>query len=501
LFILHDERPDIPRFSVAGARAAVHTGLTAATHRPKGGRRMGARRPNVVLVVVDSLRACSLGGAPRTPFLDRLGAESVHFRRAYATECWTLPTHMSMFTGLLPSEHGAHFQSMAYAAPAPTLGEILAAAGYHTEVITRNSLFDGTVPGTTRGFARNTRVLAELGRWPNPLAVMLALAKPRLRRAMQKSGFFHALQRENRAFLTTLARMGIPADRLVLARALEVMSAHRRARRPYFLFLNLYDVHAPYSPAPDSPLRSFRSLAGWAENVMLPWVLPRVSTHAYLRPGFRMGERSRQMLLGRYHRAIDLMDAKLADFCASARASGLLDDTVLVVTSDHGEAFGEHRLYFHDASVYDTHLHVPLWIVHPDVAPRRVDEVVSTRALFQLLRAVALDEPLAGTLLDPEAPALSPVALAEHFHYPFTDGLLPCYVQNIAAAVVGTRKAIVRREGVAQYDLATDPVEMRAETTTIAEFAAACRRDGLPAPAVRAAVAHLGRWEATAAAA
>jgi arylsulfatase A-like enzyme len=69
---------------------------------------------NVLLLVVDSLRLRSLfgDGGARTPFLARLGEEAVYFRRGYATECWTLPSHASMFTGLLPSEHGAHFQTM-----------------------------------------------------------------------------------------------------------------------------------------------------------------------------------------------------------------------------------------------------------------------------------------------------------------------------------------------------------------------------------------------------
>ena len=65
------------------------------------------------------------------------------------------PTHLSLFTGLLPSEHGAHFQTMAYARTAPTIAEILGAAGYHTELVTRNFVFDGTIPGLTRGFQRS----------------------------------------------------------------------------------------------------------------------------------------------------------------------------------------------------------------------------------------------------------------------------------------------------------------------------------------------------------
>jgi arylsulfatase A-like enzyme len=456
---------------------------------------------NLVLLIVDSLRARSLSGrdgaSPSTPFLDGLLERCVTFRRAYATECWTLPSHMSMFTGLLPSEHRAHFQRMAYEQPAPTLAELAAQAGYHTEVITRNSLFDGTVPGATRGFAVNTRVLAEPGRGLNGLGIVLALAKPRLRRLMRQSGFFHVLQRQHRDFLSTLVRMGMPADRPLLAHALERMATWRREGRRYFLFLNLYDVHAPYSPTETSPLRPFRSWQGWYENLQLPFVLPRVSGHAYLRPGFRMSERGRRMLVGRYHRAIELMDDKLASFYDEARRLGLLDDTLLVVASDHGEAFGEHRLYFHDASVYDTHLHVPLWIHHPDHPPTSVDDVVSTQALFALLRAEALGLGWKGTLLDADHRAAHPVALAEHFHYPHVRGLLPQFRQNVAAARVGPYKMIARREGTVLYDLARDRDEVHGEQAPVAELERLARRHGVPYAAVRLACDHLLRWGAT----
>src|SRR5262249_3071944 len=382
-----------------------------------------------------------------------------------------------------------------------TIAELLAAAGYHTEVITRNSLFDGTIPGATRGFGVNTRVLADLGRAASPLAFVLALAKPRVRRLIESSGFVSLLQRQNHAFLYTLARMGIPADRPALEHALEVMDGQRKRGVPYFLFLNLYDVHAPYSPSPTSPLRPWSAPQGWLENLTLPTLLPKVSSHAYLKRGFRMSERGRAMLLGRYHQAIELMDGKLESFYDAARSAGLLDDTLLVVTADHGEAFGEHELYFHDASVYDTHLHVPLWIHHPAIAPARTDDVVTTRDLFELFRAVSTHGRLAGTLLDPAARAARPVALAEHFHYPHTAELVERYADNIAAAVVGTRKLPLRREGPLQYALERDPDERSPEPSTVEAFEAICRRDGAPAGAIAAAAAHLRRWERPAVAA
>jgi Sulfatase len=461
---------------------------------------MSARRPlSFVLVVIDSLRDASLRrhgpDALRTPFLEWLDANTVTFARARAAECWTLPTHLSMFTGLLPSEHGAHFQTMAYTAAAPTMAEVFAQAGYATEIVTRNPIFDGSLPGVVRGFQTSTRPVVDLGGPLSVAALGLTLVKPRLRRLLRKSGFFGMLQKTNRHFLWDLACTGVPADRLCLDHALETMAAHRKAGRPYFLFLNLFDVHMPYSPQVHSPLPPLRSWESVRECVEMPFAMAQVFSHGYLRPDFRMAPRRRRMLLRRYATAIELMDAKIAAFYGAARGAGLLDDTVLVVTSDHGEGFGEHGLYCHDASVYDTHLHVPLWIHHPDVAPRRCDDVVTTRELAALARALAAGGRLDGTLLDSAACAARGATLAEHFHYPFTDGLLPRYTRNVAAAVVGTRKLVLRHDDVEIYDLAGDPDEVRPEPGTIELFAERCRHGGAAPAAVAQAVEHLRRWQ------
>jgi arylsulfatase A-like enzyme len=421
---------------------------------------------NVVLIVVDSLRAASLeafgGRGPGTPFLSCLHERTVCFRRAYATECWTLPTHCSMFTGLLPSQHGAHFHTMAYRGAAPTIAEILSRAGFHTELITRNFVFDGTIPGITRGFVKSTRIVSPRKRL-DPFSLFLAAAKPRFRRHVRSTGFFHPLQRDSRRFLTDFARALLPADRLALDHLLERMQDHRRSNRRYFLFANLYDVHAPYPPSADSVLRPFVSLHNILENVRFPGVMARLGAHRYLKPGFRISARGRRMLLERYHRAIELMDEKLATFWREASRSGLLDDTLLILTSDHGEAFGEHGLYLHDASVYDTHLHVPLWVHHPRLAPAVLDDVVSTRDLFGLIRSTGLDEGYAGTILDRDRRARRPIAVAQHFHYPYDESFEPRYRRDLAAAILRSQKVIRCGDELAAYDLEIDPGERSAE--------------------------------------
>lgn len=449
--------------------------------------------------MVDSLRHCSLssgslGTVASTPFLNRLSGQTLYFRRAYATECWTLPTHTSIFTGLLPSEHNAHFQTMAYGGIQPTAAELLRSAGYKTEILTRNSIFDGSIPGVTRGFERNSVIVSDL-RGLNPLSVFLAISKPRFRRQILTTGFFHPKQRASRRFVTRFARATVPADRQLLDAALERMSLYRAKSTPYFLVCNLYDVHAPYPPSERSIFRPTWSLRGLAELVLLPLVLPKLGGHAYLRAGFRMPSTGRQILLDRYHDAIGLMDDKLEKFYRDAAGAGLLDDTLLIVTSDHGEGFGEHGLYLHDASLYETHVHVPLYVHHPDGATGSIDDVVSTRNLFGLILGAPRGRNTRKTILDPAFRLENPIALAEHFHYPHISNAQPQYQHDIMAAIVGDEKVLVHPDGVRFYDLSRDPFERNPVSGTIEQFGDRCRRLGIDRGAIEKAAKHLQRWE------
>ncbi|MBX3023520.1 sulfatase [bacterium] len=456
---------------------------------------MSARRRDVLLLVVDSLRAASLGGhgpgRPTTPFLDRLGEQALWFRRAYASECWTLPSHLSMFTGRLPSEHGAHFQTMAYRNPSPTIAERLAAVGYRTALVTRNFVFDGAIPGVTRGFQIRERPIASSSR-ADLAAMFLALAKPRVRRHIQRTGFFHPRHAAGRDFVRAFARTLMPADDLALARVLDLITAQRRAGQRVFICCNLYDVHAPYAPQPHSLLRPWRSPAAVWENLSVPFHLAALGQHAYLREGAQVRPRTGVVLRGRYHRAIELMDRKLAAFFAAA--GRLLDDTVVILTSDHGEAFGEHGLYLHDASVYDTHLHVPLWIRHPDRGAASIDDIVSTRDLFGVLLASAGERRWSDTLLDAGHRAAHPFAVAEHFHYPRLAGMAERYRQNLLAVITADDKLVVRGEGPLRFDRSRDRDEQHPQPISFDECTARIGRAAGSAAATDAVLADVRAW-------
>lgn len=429
---------------------------------------------NIVLLIVDSLRKQSVptSGSASPSFFSAFEGESVSFQRAYATECWTLPTHLSMFTGLMPSEHGAHFQTMAYQGKAPTIAELLAARGYVTELATRNPVLDGTIPGVARGLSKIELILADYGRGLNPLSIGLALSKPRFLRQIKASGFFTPKQRASREFLAHFARATLPADDQVLAYALRRLDETKRRRENLFLVCNLYDVHAPYPPSARSIFRSWGSPANWLENARMPFVLPHLGGHAYLREGFHLSDANRKALLGRYETAIALTGERLGRFVSDAAAGGLLDDTLLIVTSDHGEAFGEHGLYLHDASVFQTHLHVPLYVRHPRLSPERIADVVSMRHVFGLMLSAGAGELWKDTILEAEFRARHRVARAEHFYYPHSSTMAERFRVNQQAVIVDDEKLVRRAASVARYDLSQDPSETRSEDASPEKFAA-----------------------------
>jgi len=435
---------------------------------------------NVLLLLVDSLRARSLrafaGSGAATPFMDSLSERAVRFDRAYATECWTLPTHMSMFTGLLPSAHQAHFQTMGYRQGHRTIAERLDARGFHTEIVTRNPIFDGRLPGVTRGFRHSTRLFAERRRL-DPLALLLGMSKPRFRRQVRNSGFFHPDQRESAAFLAEFARTTLPADARVLQHALDRIDALRTSRRPWFLFCNLFDVHAPYCPSDDSLFGRTGSPRDLLDNLLSLYCVAKIGSHAYLRNGFQMPDAGREALLSRYHRAIELMDAKLERFFRAAWDEGLLDDTLVILTSDHGEAFGEHDLYLHDASVYETHAHVPLWACHPTLAPGAVSEPVSTAELFALIRQAALEDRFDGTVLDAAHRKRRPPVVIEHFYYPHVHDVQPRHGRNLAAVLAGDRKVVSRGQGLECFAVTPGGQEEPVDAADAAGFLA-CAADG-----------------------
>ena len=272
---------------------------------------------NVILISIDTLRADRLGcygaEAVETPAIDRLAAEGVRFENAFSPVPLTLPAHWTIHTGVEPWNHGVVDNGMTLLTPpAATLAERFSSAGYDTGAFVAAFVLNRTF-GLDRGFARFDDGPAD------------------------------------DAALDQLLHATAPADERV-GRALAWL---RRPRaQPFFLWLHLYDPHAPYDPPP-----AFRALY----------------------PGRP------------YDAEVAFVDTQVARVLAAIQAAGIADQTLVALVSDHGESLGEHGEATHGLLLYDATLRVPLLVRLPGNLPAGSvrDEVVGLADIAPTVLALA----------------------------------------------------------------------------------------------------------------
>jgi arylsulfatase A-like enzyme len=274
---------------------------------------------NVVLVSFDTLRADYVGTygseRPTTPHLDRLAAQGTVFERAYTTFPTTTASHVSMLTGLYPRRHGVRRPTDRVDTRVASPAQLLAAAGWRTAAVTENGMLTARA-GISRGFSSYRE-----NREPE------ADGQP----SWTAQGTFTA--------------------------ASEWMASAAADR--FFLFVHTYVVHWPYAPPPD-----FDLFTTWMDGDV---ERPRHTAPKLLKLRLAYAGEAR------------FGDAQLGDFMATLRRLGLAERTLVVVTADHGEEFGEHGGWGHGDTVYDEVLHVPLVLWGPGRIPagRRVTTPVS----------------------------------------------------------------------------------------------------------------------------
>ena len=373
-----------------------------------------AARPDVVLLVADTLRADALGlyGAEPSPSptLDALGASSLVFERVFAQAPWTLPSMLSLFTSRHPSTldpEGFAAADRRLAAGIPTLAEALAKGGYHAAAFQKNPFL-----GPDSGLAG-----------PFDVYEMVGGDSAELESGAQLVG---AALRWSRAF--------------------------RRAReggdpRPYFLYVHFMDPHIDYLPPGDYFPEETRSYGGPIDGSAR-------SVHRLLRsPAGPRPEDIRQMR--RLYRAeVRYLDDQIARLIEGLRREGLFGPgTVVAFTADHGEQFGEHGGFEH-GDLYVENVHVPLLLRAPSLLPRRIPEEVRLLDLAPTILDLAKAAPLPGQ----EGRSLLPLARGER----------PTAVPSITEQAAAVRLAqgpwvLIRRPdgSVELYDHREDPREQR----------------------------------------
>jgi arylsulfatase A-like enzyme len=308
----------------------------------------GTDRPNVMVVLVDALRADRLGPygfreRPTSPNLDRFAAQSVVFERAISQDGWTVPSVASLFSGVYPQTHGvlrfidpkSHFEGGgegggpvlmdAMSQDHTTLAERFAAAGYATAAILKSDVINAG-----RGF---------------------------------EQGFEHF------EFLSQPPKDRLDSGAQLTDATLRWLATHGGDPRPFFLYLHYMDPHTSYI-APE-PYYS-RYSTGFSSSLDGNHG-PIVAFNEEGSPEPTADDIGK--LLALYDAEIEYWDSQFGRLVDHLAASGLLNGTIVVVTADHGEAFWEHELFEHRA-VFQENIWVPMIFRVPGVAPARISSLV-----------------------------------------------------------------------------------------------------------------------------
>jgi arylsulfatase A-like enzyme len=329
-----------------------------------------AGTPNVLLLILDTVRAENLSvygyRLPTTPGLVRLAQDGVRFGRAYSTAPWTLPSHASVMTGRWSHEVSGNWHTPLDGRDS-TLAEVLAARGYRTGGMVANLGYTSRWTGLDRGFAHYKAHLVTFPQVLRSAGLGARLSEAKLLAGILPPGHGAIVNKPAREVSDELLRW-----------------LDRTGDRPFFAFLNFMDAHEPYLPQPP-----FDTAFADLEYPPLP---PPVH------PGGHGSTRPRAILP--YDQAIAYIDAEISRLASELERRGLWENTLVIVTADHGEEFGEHGVYGHGHDLYLPALGVPLILRLPGRVPAEV--VVGTRVSLRDLAATVLD------LVAPGSPAVFP---------------------------------------------------------------------------------------------
>ena len=382
------------------------------------------RSKGIVLVSIDTLRRDHVGAygypKPTTPRLDALAREGIVCEDAVSTSSWTLPAHLSMLTSVDPGVHGGTDRDVGFNRRVPTLPQLLRDAGYATQAVTSH-LFVSGFYGVDAGF--------------------------------DHLEFNQRFRAEN-----------------VTERGIDLLD--RLGDRPFFLFLHYYDPHWHYDPH-ETTRRYFET--DYKGTLTGEWGAIKELDPATLAP------QDMAHLLALYDGEIRYTDDELGRFLDHLKKRGLDRSTLVVITSDHGEEFGEHGSWEHQKTLYEEVVRIPFLIHGPQVSARREPLPVSLLDVAPTIVAWAgltpRWQPQGRSLLAPLGERRAAYGETDHT----TDGTRKLFLRHGA----GQNKAIfsLSADGTAVeqeewYDLASDPAEQR-ETPVREEVAGSVRSEAV----------------------
>lgn len=411
----------------------------------------------ILLISIDTLRADHLGvyGYERftSPNLDVFALEGAVFEDANSAAPWTLPSHATMLTGLYPMTHEAMTIASKLDETIATLPAMLAEQGWKTASVVATPWLVRDRHGITKDFEQ----------------------------------YKHVRTRPERRRPSTL----------ITDEAIGWVEAASEAGEQLFVFVHYFDVHADYKSEPGyedlfvSPYDGDADGSAWQilTSTLVPEYIefcknelegdecsfgpesdnPKFIDEHFVQPTF--DDRDARHLVDLYDAGVRQMDAELSRLFASLGKKGHLEDALVIVTSDHGEAFGEHGEFDHFLSAYQEVLHVPLIMRGPGVpAGARIDVPVSLVDIVPTVLELAGAPPMDGA----DGRSLVPLLRGEddvpfRQRSIFSDAPGGLSHEMITPGFFPVRRAVRRDQwklvhdaksgDFALYDLATDPLE------------------------------------------
>jgi arylsulfatase A-like enzyme len=407
--------------------------------------------PNVLFIVLDTVRAASLSayGYDRdtSPNLTSLAQRGVRFDQARTSAAWTLPSHASMFTGRWPYELSTR-PDRPLDDTYPTLAEVLRDKGYATAGFVGNTYFCNRWFGLDRGFLHYEDVavcLVEILRSSDMGRALISKVAPSIFTRDRPYAYF------NRKDAATINHD-----------MLSWLDSQKKGR-PFFAFLNYFDAHDPYIAAEGAPRHfGLRPETDKEIAALRDWLHVDKS---------KVSSRLLQIAIDGYDDGIAYLDDHLGRLFAALEQRGLLKNTLILITSDHGELHGEHNNFGHGSHLYRQVVDVPLLIAGPQNVPRgkTVYQPVSLRDLPKTVvdvLALPCQSPFPGrSLARCWSDGPSQRSTDEEFLLTETSDELSrvSATETHARAILHAGKVYIRNKDGSEelYDHATDPAESR----------------------------------------
>lgn len=360
---------------VAGVLAVLLIRADVVQELPQGPARPGTDpdAPDIVVLLLDAVRADGIHDPsgrvfPHLAQLAAVAEEGVVYTQARSTSPWTVPGHASLFTGLLPHEHGATAETPMLDPGLRTVAERLQGRGYRTVGIVANPWLS-----RTRGFAQGFEIYEEVWHQGERL--------PLVGRIASRLGIWNAVDQHHKRKKTDIA----------LRRLQEILQAPREGG-PRFVFVNLISAHPPLgAPDPHLAARLSEETRTMGRSV---WSIPQ-DWPSMLTGAMPSSEVEQRVLRELYDGEITYMDTALGPILDGLRDSGQWERTHLVVTSDHGCGLGEEGRFGAGFDLHDRMLRIPLLVKPVASGPGRTDDrpVQLHDLQTSLLRAGGVEPP------------------------------------------------------------------------------------------------------------